>query len=330
MSKRYQVFLSSTFADLQEERKKIFNSLMKMDCIPAGMELFPAADDEQFEFIKKVIDDCDYYVLVIGGRYGTVASTGISYTEMEFDYACSRGVHVLSFLHKKPGDLKFSNSEPDDQSRLKLTKFRERASERRLVDFWETGDDLANKVVLSLLQAIKVHPAVGWVRADKVSNEELLTDINKLRRENEEIRKKIPPPDSSIGLPTGALADFGDFFTFEILYAAPNSSGGTQYYRQNATETWGQLFGYASSILEEEATDSAINRRVATRSISKVLGGHAIDVMDARMFSEEAFETMMIQFRALGLLAGERNSWRLSRVGMNAMLQLRAVRKVPN
>ncbi|WP_268844130.1 DUF4062 domain-containing protein [Aeromonas caviae] len=53
MNKRYQVFVSSTFADLQDERSKVIQTLMEMDCIPAGMELFPAMDEEQFEFIKK-------------------------------------------------------------------------------------------------------------------------------------------------------------------------------------------------------------------------------------------------------------------------------------
>ena len=71
MEKRYQVFVSSTFADLKEERRKVIQTLMEMDCIPSGMEIFPAADEEQWEFIKKVISDCDYYILIIGGRYGS-------------------------------------------------------------------------------------------------------------------------------------------------------------------------------------------------------------------------------------------------------------------
>ena len=63
MEKRYQVFVSSTYTDLKEERRHVTQALMEMDCIPAGMELFPAADEEQWEFIKRVIDDCDYYLL---------------------------------------------------------------------------------------------------------------------------------------------------------------------------------------------------------------------------------------------------------------------------
>ena len=72
MDKRYQVFVSSTFEDLQEERKEVMQALLELDCIPAGMELFPAMDEEQFEFIKSIIDDCDYYILIVGARYGSM------------------------------------------------------------------------------------------------------------------------------------------------------------------------------------------------------------------------------------------------------------------
>ncbi len=106
MEKRYQVFVSSTFADLQEERQQVIQALMEMDCIPAGMELFPATDEEQWEFIKRIIDDCDYYLLIIGGRYGSVSSDGVSYTEMEYEYAVSKGLKVIALLHDEPQQLK--------------------------------------------------------------------------------------------------------------------------------------------------------------------------------------------------------------------------------
>ena len=41
MDKRYQVFISSTFEDLQEERRQVMQALLALDCIPTGMELFP-------------------------------------------------------------------------------------------------------------------------------------------------------------------------------------------------------------------------------------------------------------------------------------------------
>lgn len=83
MDKRYQVFVSSTFEDLQEERREVMQALLSLDCIPTGMELFPAADEESWELIKRFIAGCDYYVVIVGGRYGSVGPDGKSYTEME-------------------------------------------------------------------------------------------------------------------------------------------------------------------------------------------------------------------------------------------------------
>ncbi len=72
IDRRYQVFVSSTFEDLIEERREVTQALLELDCIPSGMELFPAADNDQWTLIKKVIDDCDYYVMISAGRYGSV------------------------------------------------------------------------------------------------------------------------------------------------------------------------------------------------------------------------------------------------------------------
>lgn len=76
MDVRYQVFVISTYVDLKEERRLVSTAILKMGHFPAGMEMFPATDDEQFEYIRSVIDLCDYYVLIIGGRYGSLSAQG--------------------------------------------------------------------------------------------------------------------------------------------------------------------------------------------------------------------------------------------------------------
>jgi hypothetical protein len=100
MDRRYQVFVSSTYEDLQEERRETMQALLALDCIPTGMELFPAADDDSWTLIKRFIAGCDYYVVIIGGRYGSKAPSGRSYTEMEYDYAVEAGLPILAFLHQ--------------------------------------------------------------------------------------------------------------------------------------------------------------------------------------------------------------------------------------
>ena len=86
--RRYEVFVSSTFFDLQEERAAVSKVLLEMDAFPAGMELFPATDADSWTLIQQVIDSADYYLLIVGGRYGSINdTTELSYTEMEYDYA---------------------------------------------------------------------------------------------------------------------------------------------------------------------------------------------------------------------------------------------------
>lgn len=72
MDKKYQVFVSSTYEDLQEERKAVIEALLQMNCFPVGMEYFNAADDSQWDVITSLIDECDYYVLIVAGRYGSI------------------------------------------------------------------------------------------------------------------------------------------------------------------------------------------------------------------------------------------------------------------
>ena len=188
MEKRFQVFVSSTFADLEDERRRVIQTLMKMDCIPVGMELFPATDEDQFEFIKRIINDCDYYLLIIGGRYGSLTAQGISFTEQEYDYALERKLKVIALLHKNPDQITYDKSEQDPELRILLQAFRDKAANGRMVEFWQKADELPGIVALSLINTIKMFPAVGWVRADKVSSEDLLIEINDLRKQNAELK----------------------------------------------------------------------------------------------------------------------------------------------
>lgn len=123
-SVRHQVFVSSTFTDLIEERAEVIQAIWELDCIPTGMEAFVASNENQWDVIKRVINECDYYVLIIGGRYGSVTEGGVSYTEKEYRYARELGIPVLAFVHGNPEGIPVGKSEKDDRLRSKLDAFR--------------------------------------------------------------------------------------------------------------------------------------------------------------------------------------------------------------
>lgn len=216
MEKRYQIFISSTFSDLKEERNKVMQTIMSLDCIPAGMELFPAMDEEQFEFIKRIIDDCDYYILMIGARYGSMDESGVSYTEKEYDYAVSKNIPVLAFLNKDISSIPLSKADLKDDLREKLDKFRKKVETGRLVKYWKNADELNAEVAISLPKMIKTYPRTGWVKANLMANSESLQEINELRKENETLRAYKARFEKDIN---GAIdvADWDESFTAHFI-----------------------------------------------------------------------------------------------------------------
>ena len=157
------------------------------------MELFPAADEEQFEFIKSVIDQSDYYVLITAGRYGSLhPTTGLSYTEMEYDYALQSGKPIIRLLHKNPfNDLRGEFIEQCDEQREKLERFRQKLTASRLVRYWESPSELMAETVFALQDIQSRKPAVGWARATEVSTTEAKLEISQLREENRLLRETI-------------------------------------------------------------------------------------------------------------------------------------------
>ena len=200
-NRKYQVFISSTYSDLvkkdenvtpKEKRKKVLDVLLMADCIPAGMEAFVATDVEQFEVIKKVIDLCDYYILIIGQRYGSInPDTGISYTEMEYDYAIKNKIPVLVFVLDEqivlPDDKK--ENESDKVERLKA--FRAKALTNRLCSIWKNTDELVGKVAVSIMTAKETIERPGWQRGTDFDEASLRRTIMKLQEENENLKVKL-------------------------------------------------------------------------------------------------------------------------------------------
>ena len=102
LEKKDLFFISSTYEDLKEECNKAIQAILTMNQFPIGMEMFSADDDDQWKIIKEAIDSSDFYILIIGNRYGSIEeTTGISYTEKEFDYAVDFPVYFKSDFSRK-------------------------------------------------------------------------------------------------------------------------------------------------------------------------------------------------------------------------------------
>ena len=192
MEKRYQIFISSTYTDLKEERDKVMRAVLDLNYFPAGMEQFPAAGIAPIEVIKSVLKDCDYYILIIGARYGSIGENGKSFTEEEYDYAVSQGIPVIAFLHGNPKSIPIEKSDKNDKTRRKLESFRKKVEEGgHTVKYWNNPDDLSSKVLSSIPKAINYQPRVGWVRADSVVSGDSNETIDKLERQIDSYKNNL-------------------------------------------------------------------------------------------------------------------------------------------
>lgn len=326
MDKRYQVFVSSTYADLKDERSQVIQTIMEMDCIPAGMEIFPALDEEQFNFIKRVIDDCDYYIVIVGGRYGSLSDDGLSYTEKEFDYACKKGIKIVALIHENPDKIPIDKSDIEPYLRKKLEDFRNKVTTGRLVKFWNKAEELPGLVALSLSKTIKTYPAIGWVRSNTVGNAEILSELNELRKENNKLKTEIEltekNEDTSVSLKENELADLDDPFTFK----AGSGSASEEF-----KITWGEIFYIISPYLMQHPADSSVKKYLANRVLEKFEKSTVYATI-----KEDDYNTIKVHLSTLNLInvryskntgGGMGLYWSLTEKGTRTMKELRSVKK---
>lgn len=349
MDKRYQVFVSSTYTDLQDERQEVIQALLELDCIPAGMELFPAADDDQWTLIKRVIDDCDYYLVIVGGRYGSLSSTGISYTQMEYEYAISVGKPLIGFIHKDPGSIPSNKTEQTEEGKRKLEEFRE-IVQKKMCKFWTSPSELGSMVSRSLIKLINSKPAIGWVKANLVPDESSSQEILKLRRRIEVLSTELER--ARIEAPRGAekLAQGEDKFNLNYSYSSflYNSSPFVDFKQEtdetnhtgHFSPTWNEIFSCVSPYMIDEATETrlrdSINVLIRTHVMDEVKKKHPKRNVGHFRINTDDFQTVKIQLRALGLITKSQKTrsvkdtdtyWTLTPYGDNVMTQLRAIKK---
>ncbi|WP_293777615.1 DUF4062 domain-containing protein [uncultured Oxalicibacterium sp.] len=186
---KYQIFVSSTYDDLKDERAQVIKAILEMGHIPVGMEMFSAADEEQWKIIARQIDETDYYVLIAGHRYGSVTG-GVSYTEKEYDYAISKNIPVLGFIVDSSVEPLAKNTEKEDEKIAALLAFKNKVKQRP-VGFWKSADDLHGKVSIALMKAFNTTPRVGWSRSNTISGPEVTQELSRLSKENAELRLQL-------------------------------------------------------------------------------------------------------------------------------------------
>jgi len=190
MKSRYQVFVSSTYKDLKNQRQRVANVIQRRGWFPAGMELFPAGNKKAWEYIKDAMVSSHAYILIIGGRYGHMADgEEISYTEKEYEYAKklhaknNLSIHVLIWDESETDYLDETDDKGSEEYK-KLQDFKQKVKEYSYKEF----DDDAQLVteLNSALDAFADEALPGLVDAsdspDHKEMAELQTETAKLQK----------------------------------------------------------------------------------------------------------------------------------------------------
>ncbi|RKG48215.1 DUF4062 domain-containing protein [Acinetobacter cumulans] len=297
--------------------------------------------------MKKIIDDCDYYLLLIGGRYGSLSPEGISYTEMEYDYAVSKGLKVIALIHGDVNNLPQIKCEKDPTLQEKLEKFRDKAKTGRLVKFWKNADQIAGLVSLSLSKTIKTYPAIGWVRADLVPSKDTSQEILGLQNKVKELEDKILQLKSK---PEGldSLSQGDDLIEVTLGLKAhtleQDNYEAKSHYQFRVYLTWNNVFEYLSPSLIVENSENVL-LELLKESITKFCHEELSDeikkqqlknISNLRAFTDD-LRIILVQFRALRLieLSNKKHPpsdtnvyWTLTPYGDQLMTELNAIKRL--
>lgn len=300
--------------------------------MPAGMELFPASDDDKWTLIQRVIDDSDYYIVVVGGRYGSLDAAGISYTEREYDYAVASGKPVMAFVHKDPDVIPVGKSELNPEARNKLDAFRDKV-EQRMCKYWLTAEELGAVVSRSLVKLLRSHPAEGWIRSVDAVTPETLAEINSLHSRVQELELELDTAKTTAPPGTERLSRGHERFAlrYEIRDLRQRETG-------QAKKSWDEIFYLIGPLMLVESSENQLKEYLAGQVLSGMRGageleGWHLDYTSLHMNVDD-FQQVKIQLVALGLIqrSGKKHTvtdkgtyWSLTPYGETYLMRLRAL-----
>lgn len=337
MDRRYQVFISSTFTDLIDERREIMQALLEMDCLPAGMELFPAGNTDQWTLIQGVIEQSDYYLVVLGGRYGSVTEEGVSYTEKEYDYAIELGIPVLGFVPSEPDSIPVGKTDKDGKASEKLAEFRKKV-QRKMTRDWSNAEDLGSKVTRGLMHLIKNNPRPGWVRGNQAMTPETRAEIAELHAKIAQFEKKeVESAATTSEHIDDSFAHGQENIELSLKHKSTLSFPETEE-DGVLTYTWDEIMEVLGPFMIDEAPEPQLRATFNNHMLSEIQNDPANWESDwpreSAEITDKSWGAIIVQLRALRLITtGTKKRtvsdksvyWKLTQAGDNYLVALRAI-----
>lgn len=186
-----RVFVSSTWLDLQPERKAVETAIHRMrETKFVGMEYFGSRDETTQGSSLAEVDRSAVYVGIIAGRYGS----GIT----EDEYRRARERELPCFIYFKPDTAIAAGwREPDAAKAAQLAAWRKELTRNHTYNEFKNPDDLAAKVTADLhrwlVEAFLEPKLARGARGEvpRAETEHLLAAIKDLSTINQQLLAKL-------------------------------------------------------------------------------------------------------------------------------------------
>ena len=142
------VFVSSTFEDLADHRRAVWQVLKDFNVVVRGMEEFGARPEAPLQTCLAEVEQSDVYVGIVAFRTGSIqALSGKSFTQLEYEHALQLRKEILIYLaDEQQTKVRYTDIDVDQSLREKLGAFKGVLRERHTVDTFTTPDDLSEKL----------------------------------------------------------------------------------------------------------------------------------------------------------------------------------------
>jgi len=162
------VFISSTFVDLKEERKKVWESLEKFDVTIKGMEQFGARKSNPLATCISEVEQSDIFVGIIGMRYGSEEpNSGKSYSQLEYEKAIEQNKEILIYLIDEESSSVTPNLIQFDKIQ-KLNNYKAILKDKHTIDTFSNSQDLVTKLQRKFKELLT--PKVTAIIEDEYEN----------------------------------------------------------------------------------------------------------------------------------------------------------------
>ena len=340
--RRYQVYISTTYSDMLQARHAITLPLLKMGMVPVGIDSDGAMANQLPAVTQKLIDESDYYMVLLGGRYGDLSPLGLSDLHREFIYAMSKRKPMLAFVHDRLESLAESAKETTREGQVRRSDFARLVEQKIPTHTWSSEQGLANSVTAIMPELLRQYPVSGWVRADMqvaavpstpINTDVLTQQIRDLTAEREELLATLRPPLTTLSRGSDTVAVQFSCSVYQ--------NGDCKTAMADTTISWNQVFSCIAPLMlnpvAEPLMQKALEEFISRRALDNVKAQHpkAHAVRNVALASH-SFNQIKVQLRALGLITrtSEKDArgmplWRLTAHGDSTMTNVMAVRKSP-